>query len=205
LVITILLISLSGFQPAQGAFVHQLSFGSFGAADGQFVLPRGVAVDGSGNIYVADVGNNRFQVFNSAGVHQLSFGSFGAADGQFNFPFGVAVDGSGNIYVSDTNNNRIQVFNSAGTHQLSFGTLGSADGQFNSPIGVAVDGSGNIYVSDTANHRIQVFFDPLVGGEFIPIETTSLLVANAQSFSWMIPVILSGIGIGLFVVYRKSE
>jgi len=154
----ILLISLSGFQPAQGAFVHQLSFGSFGSADGQFNLPRGVAVDGSGNIYVADVGNNR-----------------------------------------------IQVFNSAGTHQLSFGTLGSADGQFNSPIGVAVDGSGNIYVSDTGNHRIQVFFDPLVGGEFIPIETTSLLVANAQSFSWMIPVILSGIGIGLFVVYRKSE
>jgi len=44
-----------------------------------------------------------------------------------------------------------------------------------------------------------------VGGELIPIETTSLLLAGAQSFSWMIPVILSGIGIGLFVVTRKSE
>ena len=44
-----------------------------------------------------------------------------------------------------------------------------------------------------------------VGGEFLPIETTSLLLAGAQSFSWMIPVILSGIGIGLFVVSRKSE
>jgi len=42
-------------------------------------------------------------------------------------------------------------------------------------------------------------------GEIIPIETTSLLFANAQSFSWMIPVILSGIGIGLFVVSRKSK
>ena len=43
------------------------------------------------------------------------------------------------------------------------------------------------------------------GGEFLPIDATSLLLANAQTFSWMIPVILSGIGIGLFVVSRKSE
>jgi len=45
----------------------------------------------------------------------------------------------------------------------------------------------------------------IVGGELIPIETTSLILAGAQSFSWMIPVVLSGIGIGLFVVSRKSE
>jgi len=44
-----------------------------------------------------------------------------------------------------------------------------------------------------------------VGGEIIPIETTSLILAGAQSFSWMIPLVLSGIGIGLFVVTRKSE
>jgi len=45
----------------------------------------------------------------------------------------------------------------------------------------------------------------LVGGEIIPIEQTSLLLASAQTFSWMIPVILSVLGIGLFVVSRKSE
>jgi len=44
-----------------------------------------------------------------------------------------------------------------------------------------------------------------VGGEIIPIETTSLILAGAQSFSWMIPLVLSGIGIGLFVVSRKSK
>jgi len=44
-----------------------------------------------------------------------------------------------------------------------------------------------------------------VGGEIIPIETTSLILAGAQSFSWMIPVVLSVLGIGLFVVSRKSE
>jgi len=46
---------------------------------------------------------------------------------------------------------------------------------------------------------------PVVGGELIPIETTSLLLASTQSFSWMIPVVLSVLGIGLFVVSRKSE
>jgi len=46
---------------------------------------------------------------------------------------------------------------------------------------------------------------PVVGGEFLPIETTSLILAGAQSFSWMIPVVLSVLGIGLFVVSRKSE
>jgi hypothetical protein len=44
----------------------------------------------------------------------------------------------------------------------------------------------------------------IIGGEIIPIETISLLLAGSQSYSWMIPVILSGIGIGLFV-FRKSE
>jgi len=46
---------------------------------------------------------------------------------------------------------------------------------------------------------------PVVGGEIIPIETTALILAGAQSFSWMIPVVLSVLGIGLFVVSRKSE
>jgi hypothetical protein len=49
------------------------------------------------------------------------------------------------------------------------------------------------------------FGEPPVGGEIIPIESTSLLLASTQSFSWMIPLGLSGIGIGLFVVSRKSD
>ena len=47
--------------------------------------------------------------------------------------------------------------------------------------------------------------DEVVGGEIIPIESASLLLAGAQTFSWMIPVVLSVLGIGLFVVSRKSE
>jgi len=49
------------------------------------------------------------------------------------------------------------------------------------------------------------FCNTSVGGELLPIDSTALLLAGAQTFSWMIPVVLSGIGIGLFVVSRKSE
>jgi len=59
----------------------------------------------------------------------------------------------------------------------------------------------NYFVDD-----ISLTIDTMVvGGELLPIETTSLLLAGAQTFSWMIPVVLSVIGIGLFVVSRKSE
>ena len=65
-----------------------------------------------------------------------------------------------------------------------------------------------LYATSAVETSFELFFDEcpiVVGGEIIPIETTSLILAGAQSFSWMIPVVLSGIGIGLFVVSRKSE
>jgi len=61
------------------------------------------------------------------------------------------------------------------------------------------------FVFIEGNVQSLIMIDEIVGGEIIPIDTTVLLLASAQSFSWMIPVILSGIGIGLFVVSRKSE
>jgi len=57
----------------------------------------------------------------------------------------------------------------------------------------------------TAAQKDPSFFDQVVGGLGIPLESTSLILAGAQSFSWMIPLVLSVIGIGLFVVSRKSE
>jgi len=127
------------------------------SADGQFSVPEGIALDTSGNIYVADNLNSRIQIFNSAGTFLRKFGSLGTADGQFNGPKSVTLDSSGNIYVTDRGNNRIEVFNNAGTFLRKFGSLGTADGQFSSPYGIALDSSGNIYVSDYANSRIEVF------------------------------------------------
>jgi hypothetical protein len=72
-----------------------------------------VAVDGSGNVYVADKNNHRIQKFNSSGVYKSTIGVTGVSgpdNSHFFLPFGVAVDGSANVYVADTYNHRIQKF-----------------------------------------------------------------------------------------------
>jgi endonuclease YncB( thermonuclease family) len=148
-----------------------------GSADGtgaaaRFSLPWAAAVDGSGNVYVADVGNNTIRKITSGGVVTTLAGSAanpqGSADGtgaaaQFNSPYGLAVDGSGNVYVADTFNNTIRKITSSGVVTTLAGTAGGAgstDGtaaaaRFNGPSGVAVDGSGNVYVADTYNNTIR--------------------------------------------------
>ena len=132
-------------------------WGSSGAGNGQFQQPTGVAVDGSGNVYVADSGNKRIQKFDNNGNYVTQWGSYGSGNGQFFYPCAVAVGGTGNVYVADTVNNRIQKFDSAGAYLAQWGSNGSGDGQFAQPDGVAVDGAGNVYVADTDNNRIQKF------------------------------------------------
>lgn len=81
-----------------------------GTCDGKFNAPSGIAVDVAGNVYVADTGNNRIQVFDPSGVFIKKWGSEGSGDGQFLRPKGIAVDYAGNVYVADTFNHRIQKF-----------------------------------------------------------------------------------------------
>jgi DNA-binding beta-propeller fold protein YncE len=122
-----------------------------------FDKPGGVAVDGSGNVYVADTNNNRVKKYAANGSPLAEWGGFGSGDGQFNAPGGVAVDSSGNVFVADTGNHRIQKLDSAGSYVTKWGTSGTADGEFASPAAIAVDSSGNVYVADTGNNRIQKF------------------------------------------------
>jgi len=156
------------------------------AAAAQINSPSGVAVDASGNIYIADTNNHRIRKFTVGGNISTvaGTGSAGSAgDGgqataaQLNSPSGVAVDISGNIYIADTNNQRIRKFTVGGTISTvaGTGTAGySGEGvatsaQINSPSGVAVDASGNIYIADTNNQRIRKF---TVGGNISTVAGT---------------------------------
>jgi|CZKI01.1.fsa_nt_gi hypothetical protein len=150
--------------------------GVTGSADGtgaaaQFYGPEGVAVDGSGNVYVADHFNNTIRKIAPGGVVTTLAGTAGvtgSADGmgpaaQFNGPVGVAVDGGGNVYVADTLNYSVRKITSGGvvtTLAGTAGTPGSADGtgsaaRFDRPLCAAVDGSGNVYVTDDNNNTVR--------------------------------------------------
>jgi len=80
-------------------------FGGNGKGDGEFGRPTGVAVDAFGNIFVADMDNNRIQVFDSKGTFITKFG-----DSQLNGPRGVAVDSTGKVFVADFGNGRVVAF-----------------------------------------------------------------------------------------------
>jgi sugar lactone lactonase YvrE len=161
--------TLVGCHTCAGSFV----FAGGGMADGpgssaRFSFPAGLAIDGSGTIYVAERGNNAVRKITPALlVTTLASASPGAADGtgataRFNYPQGIAF-GGGLIYVADSDNHTIRKITSAGavsTFAGQAGTSGNADGsattaRFNKPSAVAVDASGNVYVADTYNHVIR--------------------------------------------------
>ena len=151
-----------------------------GHADGTgtaatFHGPNGVAVDGQGNVYVADTNNYTIRMITPAGVVSTFAGTAGVSgsnDGtgpaaQFSLPLGLTIDGSGNLYVVDGLGNSIRKITTPGAIVTTFagGNLGSTDGtgtaaRFRSPAGITIDGSGNLYVSDQGNNTIRRITTP---------------------------------------------
>jgi YYY domain-containing protein len=120
-------------------------------APGQLSQPRGVALDGQGNIYVADFGNDRIQKFDPQRQFLKEWGSRGDLPGQFKQPGDVAVGPDGLVYVADTWNQRVQVFTADGEYKREW------TDKYYGPRGIAVGRSGAVYLADTGNHRVRKF------------------------------------------------
>ncbi len=149
----------------------------YGSADGAgaaagFSSPNGVAMDASGDLYVADTNNQTIRKVTASGVVTTlagTAGSTGDADGtgaaaRFGQPIGIAADASGMLYVTDWLNSTIRKIVIATGVVTTFagtaGNVGDADGtgaaaRFNKANGIAADTSGNLYVADTYNHTIR--------------------------------------------------
>jgi RHS repeat-associated protein len=150
--------------------------GSKGSGADELKEPNGIAVDSSGNLWVADRNNQRLDKFNSKGefVEAVGFGVAnekaeaetcttscdigisGSGKGQFSKPEGIAFSGS-DFYVSEKGNDRVQEFNEKGEAIAAFGEKGTAGGDFKEPVGIAVDASGNVWVVDYFNNRVEKF------------------------------------------------
>lgn len=153
------------------------SFGGPGFEDGtgteaRFKSASAVAVDASGNVYVADTSNHTIRKISPSGEVTTFAGlaeTIGVATGRgaharFNYPAGLAVDGSGNVYVVDTGSHSVRIVSSSGVSSAYVGYPGmfgfvngtGAVGRFKNPRGITLDGSGNAYVADQGNHAIRM-------------------------------------------------
>ncbi len=159
------------------AYGHGYSGDGGAATAAELYNPTGVAVDKTGNIYVADQDNNIIRKINTSGTISTiagnhSFGHGYSGDGspatgaQLYLPSAAAVDASGNVYIADLNNNVIRKVNTSGiistiAGNFSYGAGYSGDGgaataaELDAPTGVAVDASGNVYVADETNNVIR--------------------------------------------------
>jgi DNA-binding beta-propeller fold protein YncE len=129
--------------------------GGSGTEKGQFDSPSGIAVDGNGNVLVADTGNGRIEKFSPTGEFLSTIGSKGSGRGQLGEPNGIAIDRAGNIYVAEVASNpRVQKLAPDGTFIAEWK---GADAGFYGPRRIAIGPDDSIYVVDQGNTRIVKF------------------------------------------------
>ena len=162
---------------------------------------RGVAVDDSGNVYIANIDNNYVRRVDArgtasviAGTREPGYRGDGglAVEAQLSFPADVALDKAGNVYIADTGNHCIRrvdtsgiITTIAGTGEPGYGGDGgpAAEAQLASPVALALDSSGNLYFADLGNYRIRVLTQasPLSA----PTKLTETVVSyNGVGLAW---------------------
>ena len=137
--------------------------GTTGTGTGQMERPFGVAVDKSGNVWIADRENNCVQEYSPTGTLIRQFGSKygapGSGNGQFSDPRGIAISPSGNVWVTDLGNKRVQEFNEKGEFiravTYAGGLLGA--GKMTEPYAVATGPEEILWVTDIGSHRVYQF------------------------------------------------
>jgi len=167
------------------------------AAAAQLNQPYGLAVDSSGNVYIADLGNARVRKVSVDGTIQTvagggsmiasGSGAVPAINAQFLEPRNVAVDPNGNLYVSDFAANivytvaggALSIF--AGNGNVGFSGDGStaAQAQLKAPAGLASDGAGNVYIADSGNNRIRKVSHGTITSVFTTTAPTGIAVTAA--------------------------
>ena len=129
----------------------------------QFSTPMGIAVDGAGNIWIPNYGNNSVtELTKSSNYSNTGAVNISGGNTHFNQPTFIVVDGSENIWIPNHGNNSVTEltasshYSNTGAVNISLGSLGSTN--FSSPDGISVDGSGNIWVSNHHNNTVTELF-----------------------------------------------
>jgi uncharacterized protein (TIGR03437 family) len=147
-----------------GNHIYAYSGDSGPALAAQLNAPLGVAVDASGNVYIADSTNNVVRMVTKGGTIYNVLGNGVAGTAGLNGPAGVVVDASGNVYIADSQNARVQKVTPTGAVSTvaGNGTTGyggdngpAASAELNVPLGLALDSAGNLYISDFSNNRVR--------------------------------------------------
>jgi sugar lactone lactonase YvrE len=147
------------------------------ATNAEFSYMQNITTDAAGNVYVADMDNQRIRMINATSgvVTTLAGGGISGQEDPFGgdggpataahlyFPCAMAFDGSGNLYICDQDNQRVRMVNPAGTITTfagngTFGFVDNVDAtgaEFRYPTGVAVDHAGNVYIVDNGNYRVR--------------------------------------------------
>jgi DNA-binding beta-propeller fold protein YncE len=147
---------INDFTP-DGRLVRQ--WGTYGTNAGQLAMPRSVAADARGRIFISEYGAaERVQVFTHDGNELVQvIGREGSGNGEFNRAEGLGLDAAGRLYVADSCNHRIQVFSPEGQWLRTFGGPGSGLGEMSYPYDVRVDSLSYQFVCEFGNSRIQIF------------------------------------------------